>query len=196
MFLLIAQQINNPALGTLGALNGVQFFSNLIPSLLSALVVIGVLMFTFYLIWGAIDWITSGGDKGRVEAAKGKVTNAVIGIVVLLSFFAILSLVECFFGIGLRQINIGPFNVSLSGSTMCGGTGGTGGTGTGPIGGQPGGPGNGTGLSACGCNTGGCATNGQVGLGNNGQCWVCSTSGWGNPSSGTCPAISCVSTCQ
>jgi hypothetical protein len=111
--------ITNPALGTFGAQGGVNFLSNLLPAVLGAILVIGVLVFLFTFLTGAIQYISSGGDKGGAEAAKQKLTNSIIGVTILLGFFAILSVVECFFGIGLRQISIGPFNVSLTGSIVC-----------------------------------------------------------------------------
>lgn len=119
MIQLIAQTINNPALGSLGGLNGVQFFSRLLPALMSMGFVGGVIIFTFMLIIGGIEWISSGGDKVAYENAKKRITNALIGITILLGFFAILSLVECFFGIGLRRVTIGPFNIRFIGSPFC-----------------------------------------------------------------------------
>lgn len=115
----IAQRINNPAIGNLGNQPATQFFSNLISSLISFGLVIGTLVFMFMLLWGGIQWITSGGDKTNYEAARQKITNALIGLLVLFSFFAILNLVECFFGIGLRRITIGPFNIGFSSAPFC-----------------------------------------------------------------------------
>lgn len=47
-----------------------------------ALVLVGVLALA-YLVYGGFRYITSRGDEGEVEAAKGIITNAVIGIVVI-----------------------------------------------------------------------------------------------------------------
>jgi hypothetical protein len=116
---LIAQSISNPALGSLGTLSPTAFFGRLIPGLLSFGLVIGVIVFLFILLQGAILWIASGGDKMKIEQAKSKLSNALVGIIILLSFFAIINLVECFFGIGLRSVYIGPFNISLSGALNC-----------------------------------------------------------------------------
>src|SRR5689334_10922465 len=111
--------ITNPALGSFGSQSGVTFLSHLIPAVMGAILVVGVVVFIFTFLLGAIQWISAGGDKGKMQAAQEKLTNALIGIVILLGFFAILSFVECFFGIGLRQIVIGPYNVSLAGSPVC-----------------------------------------------------------------------------
>ncbi len=117
---LLAQAvINNPALGNLGTLNGAQFFDRLFPALVSLGLTIGGIVFLFMLIWGGVEWITSGGDKVRNEAARQRVTNALTGIVILFSVFAILNLVECFFGIGLRQIIIGIFQIGFGSAPIC-----------------------------------------------------------------------------
>lgn len=59
-----------------------------------------LLFFTFggiatliYFIWGAFDWIVSGGDKEKVSGARKKMTNAIIGLVLLSLSYFIVSLV-------------------------------------------------------------------------------------------------------
>jgi len=42
-----------------------------------------------YLLLGAFDWITSGGEKEKLTKAQQKITNAIIG---LLIFFIVLTL--------------------------------------------------------------------------------------------------------
>lgn len=39
--------------------------------------------FLVYLLLGAFDWITSSGDKERLAKAQQKLTNAVIGILII-----------------------------------------------------------------------------------------------------------------
>ena len=36
-----------------------------------------------YLLWGALDWIVSGGEKERIAKAQNKITNALIGMVLV-----------------------------------------------------------------------------------------------------------------
>jgi hypothetical protein len=55
-----------------------------------AMINIGALMVLIYFAWGAIDWIAAGGDKGKIETARNKITNAIIGIIVLVSSFTII----------------------------------------------------------------------------------------------------------
>jgi len=73
-------------------------FGKLMSGLLSFIMVIGSILVLVYLIWGSIEWITAGGDKGKVDTARTKITNAVIGIIVLGASTAILLLVQGFLG--------------------------------------------------------------------------------------------------
>jgi len=47
------------------------------------LIVAGITMM-IYLLWGGLDWITSGGEKEKIAKAQGKLTNAVIGIFIVI----------------------------------------------------------------------------------------------------------------
>lgn len=63
-----------------------------ISSLLSIVMAMAALAVFLYLIWGAFEWITSGGDKGKTETARNKITAAIIGLIVLAAAYAILQL--------------------------------------------------------------------------------------------------------
>lgn len=66
---------------------------SLISKALNFVLIIGALLVFMYLIWGGIEWITSGGDKGKTESARNKITAAIVGLIVLASSWAILLLV-------------------------------------------------------------------------------------------------------
>ncbi len=42
-----------------------------------------------YLLWGAFDWIISGGDKERLVKARQKIRNAVIGLLIIFAALVI-----------------------------------------------------------------------------------------------------------
>ena len=67
-------------------------FESLWDQILKFVMAIGLLLVFMYLIWGGIDWITSGGDKGKTEGARNKITAAVIGLIVLAAAYAILQI--------------------------------------------------------------------------------------------------------
>lgn len=90
--------ITNPVIGKLGddaakASSGVTFMTYFV-SLWRAMMSIGSIMVLVYFAWGAIDWITSGGDKGKVDTARNKITNALIGIIILVSSFTIVGFIS------------------------------------------------------------------------------------------------------
>lgn len=64
------------------------------------LVAVGVMAALIFLIWGAIKWIISGGDKEKVSEARGTIIAAIIGLVVLLLAVVILNFVMGILGVG------------------------------------------------------------------------------------------------
>jgi len=71
----------------------------LIEFILRLVLAIGALLVFGFLIAGGIQWITSGGDKGKTESARNTITAAVIGLLILASSWAILNLVLGFLGL-------------------------------------------------------------------------------------------------
>lgn len=97
-----ATEITNPALPTniasKDAGSGLAFY---IGNLWKAAVTVGGLLFLLYLVWGGIEWMTAAGDKVKVENAQHKITNALLGLVVLIGSYAIARFVQ-----GVFQINL------------------------------------------------------------------------------------------
>lgn len=87
---------------------GSKFIEVFVPKFIGLLLVFGSIAFFFMFLWGAITWILSGGDKAHVENAKGRITNALVGFVLMIGVFAIVKLIEAFFGIDILLIDIGP----------------------------------------------------------------------------------------
>lgn len=58
-----------------------------VAGLVKIFILIASLFLLIYLLWGAFDWIISGGDKERITKAQSKITNAIVGM--LLVFVAI-----------------------------------------------------------------------------------------------------------
>ncbi len=72
-----------------------------------ALLVSALLVF-MYLIWGGIQWITSGGDKGKTQEARDRITAALVGLAVVASAWAVMLIIQYFFGISVLNDNITP----------------------------------------------------------------------------------------
>jgi hypothetical protein len=103
----ITNPVISPKLGSnSAAANSGDTFASYFITIWRALIVIGALALLFNLINGAIEWVTAGGEKGKVEHARQKMTNAVVGMVILASTFAIISFISNLFGFNLLQLTI------------------------------------------------------------------------------------------
>jgi NADH:ubiquinone oxidoreductase subunit 6 (subunit J) len=112
IFTLIAQTgITNPvissALGTDPdkAANGTIFASYFI-TVWRAIIVVGGLAVLFNLINGAIEWVTSGGEQSKVQKARQKMTQAVIGMVILAGSFIVVNFISNLFGFNLLKFTL------------------------------------------------------------------------------------------
>jgi hypothetical protein len=70
------------------------------------ILIIAVIIALFFLILGGIRWITSGGDKAKVESARGTIIAAIIGLVIAFLAFFVLSLALSFFGLSLTNLQL------------------------------------------------------------------------------------------
>lgn len=111
---LAQQGLTNPAIGQLGTLNGVAYTQNLIRGVIAAIMVLAGVVFVFMIITNGVKYISAGGDKSKVEGAQKGVTNALIGLIIVFSLYAIASLVGCFFNLNFFAFEIGPFNATFA----------------------------------------------------------------------------------
>lgn len=111
---LLAQRIENPLAPGLSPDNPAQagsLFGDFLSRTITLALVIAAVVFVFFLIIGGIRWITSSGDKTRLEGAKGTITNAIIGIIIVFSVFAVAMLIEGFFNVKILQINFDDLKI-------------------------------------------------------------------------------------
>ena len=85
-----------------------QIFETVISNILGVLTVAAVIWFVLQVIFGAYSWITSGGDQKAVEGARMKVTNAVVGLVIVLVALVLTSVIAFLLGID-SILNVGEF---------------------------------------------------------------------------------------
>jgi hypothetical protein len=61
-----------------------------IGRVITILLIVAVIISVIFLIWGGIRWITSGGDKGKVDSARGTIVAAIVGLILaFLAFFIV-----------------------------------------------------------------------------------------------------------
>ena len=66
---------------------------NIPQFIITLLFIVGIVIAIAFLIYGGIRWILSGGDKTKVEAARGHIVAAIVGLVIIAASFLVFSLV-------------------------------------------------------------------------------------------------------
>lgn len=79
---------------------------NMVSGFVRVILVVAGLAFFFILVIGGIKWILSGGDKAHTEGARNQITAALVGLVIVFSAWAIIGLINTFFGVDLLNIVI------------------------------------------------------------------------------------------
>jgi hypothetical protein len=74
-----------------------------ISSVVSIILILASILTFFYLAWGGLNWIMAGGDKGHVQEAKDRITNAIIGLVIVACSWAVFLLLSYFLGLGITD---------------------------------------------------------------------------------------------
>lgn len=70
-----------------------------ISSSITIIVTLAIVVFLFMIIFGAFEWIISGGEKEKVGNARNRITHALIGLVILGLAFLIVTVVSNIIGI-------------------------------------------------------------------------------------------------
>ena len=70
-----------------------------------AMIIAAILTFAF-LVWGGIQWILSGGDKTQTQAARDRITTALVGLGIVAAAWALMKVIGYFFGVDVFQFTI------------------------------------------------------------------------------------------
>lgn len=83
---------------------GYTCIGDIVSNLVAAAFIISAIAFFVILVMGGVSWLTSGGDKAKVEQAQKSITSALIGLAIVASSYAVYMLVLDFFGINLDSL--------------------------------------------------------------------------------------------
>lgn len=65
--------------------------------------IIALVLVLAMMVWGAVEWIFSGGNKDAVANARNRIIHALVGLTILAVAFALVTLAGQFVGINLLQ---------------------------------------------------------------------------------------------
>lgn len=72
---------------------------NLVAGLIGALLIMATLLALIQLFQGGLEWISSGGDKTNLENARNRITNAIVGLVIVFAVWVVYIIILQFLGI-------------------------------------------------------------------------------------------------
>lgn len=91
---------------TLGGIFKISNFGAVVTSGITLAFILAAILVFVFLIWGGIQWMTSGGDKAKTEEARNRITAALVGLAIIAVAWAIMQLLAYFFGFSVTDINV------------------------------------------------------------------------------------------
>jgi hypothetical protein len=80
-----------------------QQLERVISIVIGVMTVFGGIYFLFLFIVAAYNWMSAGGDKNKLQMAQNKIVHAVIGLVVVIGAYALVSLIGYILGFCILQ---------------------------------------------------------------------------------------------
>ena len=103
--IVYAQGLSNSACVSQGAAT-FQCLEPIFTSAVRALTaLVGVAVFIMFVV-GGFNFLFSGGDQKKLEKARGTLTNAIIGVVVIVAAYLILLTIKAITGVDVTQFTI------------------------------------------------------------------------------------------
>lgn len=78
--------------------DGLKAVTSAVSSIIGIMTIAAAIWFIFQFLTGGFFWITSGGDKQKLHEARERITNAFIGLIIVIAGWAVLALAGQFFG--------------------------------------------------------------------------------------------------
>ncbi|GIW64363.1 MAG: hypothetical protein KatS3mg092_0296 [Patescibacteria group bacterium] len=76
-------------------------FDQVLTFLIRMFFVVAGLVALLYLLLGAFEWITSGGNKENVDKARQKIQAALVGLILIFAVLAVVTVMEQILNMGL-----------------------------------------------------------------------------------------------
>lgn len=77
----------------------IDLFNKVISNIIGIMTIVAGIWFIFQFIIGAFGWLTAGGDKAAMENAQKKITNGVIGLVIVVAAIFLIDLLGRLIGL-------------------------------------------------------------------------------------------------
>lgn len=81
-----------------GALENMETF---ISTLIGVITVVGSIIFIVNFLLAALQWITAGGDSGKIQSARDKMVQSIIGLIVVVAGYSLVGLIGSIVGLDI-----------------------------------------------------------------------------------------------
>lgn len=88
----------------------IQCLVPLIANVIKAVVSLGAVALFVMLLVGGFNFLFAAGDQKKLESARGTVTQAIIGIVIMTVAFLIIRTIQIFTGVNVTEITFPEVN--------------------------------------------------------------------------------------
>jgi len=99
--------------------NPVAGLGKLVVTTVSTFVLFALLAGLVYLLWGAVQWVTSAGEQEKLEKARLQMTHAVLGIILVVAVIGIFTVVTGDILGVIRRDNDGNWRFELPTASSC-----------------------------------------------------------------------------
>lgn len=90
--------------GTVGDVATFRSLETLLANVIRAVAsFVGIVLFIMLLV-GGFNFLFSGGDAKKLESARGTITNALVGLIVIIAAYLILKTIEQLTGANVTQV--------------------------------------------------------------------------------------------
>ncbi len=79
--------------------SGVNAPSNIITASLNLLTIAGIIATLIFIIYGGLLWVTSQGDKQRLDKARRTITFSIVGLIIMILAFVIVQTIGGILGV-------------------------------------------------------------------------------------------------
>ncbi len=72
---------------------------NVLSAVIGLITVATSLWFMLQVFLGALSWVSAGGDAQKVEGARERITNAIIGLIIVVAAWSLVGIIGTLFGL-------------------------------------------------------------------------------------------------
>ena len=85
-----------------------QSIGGILGAILNVVFYVGIAFSVIFLILGGIQYMMAGGDETKIAGARGQITNAILGFVVVIAAFSMKAIIKNLIGVDVTGLPLLP----------------------------------------------------------------------------------------